>query len=585
MTTHTAPSPRSGPDGESAQPPEIATAEAPPHVPAPAERAVKSRSRRLLPRYTWAGTVGALLLGASSFTPSLLPRGWLLQGLIAGIDAAIGYGLGAAVAWFVGAFTRRRPSPTARRRAWQVLAVAGAVLVLLALWFGERWQARIHELMGLQTPPAYQAVGTVVVAVLVFVGLVALGRLLRRLTRWLMRLLGRFLPRRLVRPLAVLVVGVLTVFVLNGVLFQGLVNLANDAFSVRDGSTDSGVVQPSAAERSGSPASLIAWDTLGRQGRNFVGKGPTPEELRAFSGRRAQEPVRIYAGLASAGDVAARAELAVRDLERAGGFDRAVLVVATTTGTGWVDPAAVDSLEYEFNGDTAVVGMQYSYLPSWLSFLVDQTKARDAGRALFDQVYAAWSKLPADHRPKLDVFGESLGSFGGEAAFSGLADIENRTDGVVWAGPPNFNDLWRGFVADREPTSPEWLPVYQAGQTVRFADEPPDLNQPPGSWNSPRVAYLQNASDPIVWWSPRLIFSHPDWLRGQRGPDVYPGMVWLPFVTFWQVTADLAFSTGVPAGHGHHYVADYVDAWAQVAQPAGWTAADTEHLRTVIGAP
>ena len=278
-----------------------------------------------------------------------------------------------------------------------------------------------------------------------------------------------------------------------------------------------------------------------------------------------------------------RAALAVRDLERAGGFDRQVLVVVTTTGTGWVDPAASDSLEYEFNGDTAMVAMQYSYLPSWMSFLVDQAKARDAGRALFDAVYGAWAQLPLDRRPQLYVFGESLGTFGGEAAFSGLADIENRTDGVLWAGPPNFNALWRAAVAAREPGSPEWLPVYQDGRVVRFADAAPDLRQPPGSWGDPRVAYLQNASDPIVWWSPKLILGHPDWLRGERGPDVSPSMFWMPFVTFWQVTADLVFSTGVPDGHGHKYAADYVNGWAAVAQPPGWTTDDTERLRDLIG--
>jgi uncharacterized membrane protein len=260
-----------------------------------------------------------------------------------------------------------------------------------------------------------------------------------------------------------------------------------------------------------------------------------------------------------------------------------VLVVATTTGTGWVDPAASDSLEYEFNGDSAMLAMQYSYLPSAVSFLVDQTKAKDAGRVLFDQVYSVWSQLPAGSRPKLLVFGESLGTFGGEAAFSGLPDIRARTDGVLWVGPPNFNRLWRDFVADRESSSPEWLPVYDAGKEVRFADQPSDLSQPATAWGDPRLAYLQNASDPIVWWSPKLIFSHPDWLTGTHGRDVSQGMAWLPVVTFWQVTADMAFSTGVPQGHGHHYVADYVNGWADVAQPPGWTQADTDHLRTVIG--
>jgi uncharacterized membrane protein len=567
------------------RPPRSGTVVAPPPPPVPevAEASRPRRWRRWLPRYTWSGTLGAVLFGCASLTPSLLPRGWVLQGLIAGITAAIGYGVGVTVAWFVAELTESRMSSGFRHRAWQVLAVASVLLVAVMLWLGAGWQRDIHELMGLDAPSSYGWIGMVVLAVLVFALFVAIGRGVRWLARRLVRLFGRFLPRRLARPLGVVVVTALVIFLLNGVLFRGLVDAMNSAFSVKDDGTEQGAVEPTASERSGSPASLVPWEDLGLQGRNFVGKGPTPGELEAFSGEPAQEPVRAYVGLASAADVGERAALAALELERAGGFDRSVLVVVTTTGTGWVDPAASDSLEYEFNGDSAMVAMQYSYLPSWMSFLVDQVKARDAGRALFDAVYGIWADLPPDARPALYVFGESLGTFGGEAAFSGLADIENRTDGVLWAGPPNFNALWRDIVSDREEDSPEWLPVVDGGRTVRFADEAPDLARPPGPWGEPRVVYLQNASDPIVWWSPQLIFNHPDWLRGERGPDVSPGMVWLPLVTFWQVTADMAFSTGVPDGHGHSYRADYVNGWADVAQPPGWTDADTERLRPVVG--
>src|SRR3712207_2085026 len=146
-----------------------------PSVQPAAGRQPARRWTRWLPRYPWSGTAGALLLGCSSLTPSLLPRGWLLQGLIAGITAAIGYGLGVAVAWFVAAGTDRRRPAASRRLAWQALAVAGPALLLIALGFGLYWQQQVHLLMGLDPPEGYSAVGIVVVAGLVFAGRVAIA--------------------------------------------------------------------------------------------------------------------------------------------------------------------------------------------------------------------------------------------------------------------------------------------------------------------------------------------------------------------------------------------------------------------------
>ena len=61
-----------------------------------------------------------------------------------------------------------------------------------------------------------------------------------------------------------------------------------------------------------------------------------------------------------------------------------------------------------------------------------------------------------------------------------------------------------------------------------------------------------------------------------------PAIRWFPILTFWQVTLDLPFATGVPAGHGHVYTRESVQGWATVLQPPGWTAADTERLQAVV---
>jgi uncharacterized membrane protein len=98
------------------------------------------------------------------------------------------------------------------------------------------------------------------------------------------------------------------------------------------------------------------------------------------------------------------------------------------------------------------------------------------------------------------------------------------------------------------------------------------------------VLYLMHPSDPIVWWSPNLILGEPDWIGQAPGQDVLEEMFWMPFVTFWQVTADLPFSTGVPGGHGHKYTSGYVDGWNAVMQPTGITPEQLATLRTIIEA-
>ena len=94
--------------------------------------------------------------------------------------------------------------------------------------------------------------------------------------------------------------------------------------------------------------------------------------------------------------------------------------------------------------------------------------------------------------------------------------------------------------------------------------------------------YLQNSSDPIVWWTPELLLARPAWLEHPRGPDVSPDMHWYPGVTFWQTLVDQFAANGVPAGHGHVYGSGVVDGWAAVAAPPGWTTADTVRLRALL---
>jgi uncharacterized membrane protein len=290
----------------------------------------------------------------------------------------------------------------------------------------------------------------------------------------------------------------------------------------------------------------------------------------------------VYVGLESADSLQKRVDLALAELNRTNAWSRDVIAVFTTTGTGWVDERAASPVEYMHDGNSALVALQYSYLPSWISFLVDVQKAADTGRATIQAIHARLETMPKDKRPKLLLFGESLGSYGTENAFGSVDDMVASVDGALLVGPVFQNHIHNDVTDARDAGSPFWRPVYKEGEHVRFAVAPSDLSQPTTEWTSPRIVYLQNASDPITYWSLDLIWSRPEWLDDPRGPDVSSHMFWAPILTFWGTLGDMVFSTGVPAGHGHDYGANPVDAWAAIDPPPGWTAAKTEQLRQIV---
>ncbi len=81
------------------------------------------------------------------------------------------------------------------------------------------------------------------------------------------------------------------------------------------------------------------------------------------------------------------------------------------------------------------------------------------------------------------VFGESLGSFGGEAPFLALNNLIARTDGALFSGPTFNNTIWTALTINRDAGSPQWLPIYDKGENVRFAarpDEPGPARRPVG---------------------------------------------------------------------------------------------------------
>ncbi len=533
-------------------------------------------------RFSGPGLVVAALFFALSLEPSLLPREALFQGIVSGVTLAIGYGVGVVGQWawnYLRLPVPEHGSTTQRVIVWVVAVVIG-FSTMWSIWRHVGWQNDVRGIVGVDSVSPWVWLVIVPVTLVVSGLILIISRSLRKLFRFAARWLAKVMPPRVARLLGGAAVFALVFGLVNGVLIDGFFAVANSAFSVRDTDTVEGVTQPEDAERSGSPESLVAWDTLGLQGRSFTGTGPTVDELDAFRGGGGSVPIRAYVGLKSANTLQGRADLLLEELKRTGAFQREVLVVATTTGTGFLEPKAMQSLEYLHNGDTAIAGVQYSYLPSWISLLADQETTKEASRVVFSTVHDYWQTLPESARPDIYLFGLSLGSFGVESILTSINIVNEPINGALLTGPPFVSDLWNELTDTRDAGSPAWQPISQDGRTVRFTALENALDKPTGEWQETKIVYLQHASDPISFFSGELAFSEPDWLKvGQRGPDVSEKMQWLPVVTMWQVAADLAVAGNVPRGYGHLYKSgEYLDGWVGISRPDGWTDEDSTNL-------
>ncbi|MGK8556200.1 alpha/beta-hydrolase family protein [Nocardia gipuzkoensis] len=421
-------------------------------------------------------TLGVGIGVSASLAPGLLPRTPSAQAVLTGILAAITLG----IAGIVRILLRRADFDIDQRHGWVrlPLLIATSVLVVGAAANAGHWQNRLRAAMG--TPRIgmdYWLRGALGAALIIglFVGAT-------RSIAWALRRLGWARGVSLAAVMAILLylVGV-----------PAAVGWRDSVYASANAELDPALVQP--VSHTGS---AVRWSSLGAEGRKFVSEAP----VRA---------VRVYVGVSSAPDLDSRVALAIRELERSGGFTRSHLVVTVPTGSGWIDANAVAGFDQRFDGDVALVGLQYSYLPSWATFVFGRDAAVTAARSLFTAVENHLEGLA--HKPKLYVYGQSLGALGGNAVFADDADQDDRTCAALWAGPPANH-------------------VHHGGATV-----------------------LANTSDPVIHWSLTQLWRAPD-LTGARVDAPVPR--WLPLISFAQTTADLLAALDAPPGHGHRYGSD-----------------------------
>lgn len=502
---------------------------------------------------------------------------------MSGIALAVGYGIGVFVDWMW--IYLELPKPKGKLQfILSLLTLGGTVALAFAfLLRATIWQNSIRELMEMDGVATAYPIRLTAIAVIFGLILVAGARMLGWCFRQVDARIRRLVPRRVSYVLSSIVVGYLLILIVNGVLMRNLLKAADAAFLQIDKVIDEEIPQPTRPLASGSPQSLIPWDTIGRKGKEFIVANPGLTELSEFTGRDSKEPLRVYVGLRSRNTPELRAELALKELIRIGGFERSVLVVAAPTGTGWLDPGAVHTLEYLHGGDTAIVTTQYSYLPSWLTILVDPNRSRVAAETLFEKIYGHWRTLPKSNRPNLYLHGLSLGSLGSESCADLFTLFQDPIQGALWSGPPFPSTKWKAVSKDRNPDSPIWLPTFRDGSMVRFTGQENALDAGGKPWGPMRFVYIQYASDPMTFFSTDLLLHKPAWLMGERGPDVSPYLDWYPIVTFLQIGCDLPMATSVPTGYGHNMSpSNYIDGWIAVTEPPGWEPDDIERLKNLF---
>ncbi len=530
--------------------------------------------------FSAVGLLGGIMFFAASLTPSLMPRSYLVQGALSGFCAALGYVVGVLCLWLWYYLEIPVPSTRFQKKAKRVAIVASIAVAAVFLWKAAEWQDTVRHLMGLGSVESVEPVELAIVALVVFLLVLMLARLFQRTLRLFSRWLNRVVPRRVSNVVGTLLAIALFWSLAEGVLFRVALRMVDTSFRELDARIDDNSVPPSDPAKPGSTASVLDWGEMGRQGRAFISSGPTASDIGGFFHKKALDPIRVYVGLNAAETVEERARLALQELKRDGAFDRSILVIIVPTGTGWVDPAGIDTVEYLHHGDMASVAMQYSYLSSWLSLLAEPGYGADAGRALFNEVYRYWVTLPHATRPKLYLHGLSLGAMNSELSADLFDVIADPFQGALWSGPPFPSRVWTSVTAGRNADSPAWLPRFRDGSIIRFTNQNNALNIPGSVWGPIRIVYLQYASDPVTFFDFHAFYREPDWMKNPRGPDVSPRLHWIPGVTMLQLLFDMAIATTSPIGYGHVYAPEhYIDGWVAVTDPQGLDPADVSRLK------
>ena len=245
-------------------------------------------------------SIPGLILGMGFFcislTPSLLPRVFVIQGVLSGLVFAVGYGMGKAGYW-LWKFMELKDVPGSLSRVAD--RILGSALILTAVITLSRmtvWQNSIRVKMEMNPIDYAYPLGVLLVAVFTALLVILSLRLLLSTGKKAVALVNRFLPRRISIVLGGIVFAMLLASFVDRVLLKVALRTMDKSFAAMNRLLDNEYDPPDNEIASGSDKSLIAWSDIGRNGKRFISDGPTKEEITAVLGRDALQPIRVYAG-------------------------------------------------------------------------------------------------------------------------------------------------------------------------------------------------------------------------------------------------------------------------------------------------
>ena len=335
---------------------------------------------------------------------------------------------------------------------------------------------------------------------------------------------------------------------------------------------------------SGDPSSLVAWDTMGREGRRHVVAIVRPEPLvdrpsevlgkvrpelsiaTVMQEKAKATPIAIFIGLDSAATPQERVALALAEMDRTDAWSRSLIMLISPTGTGYVNYVATSAAHYMTRGDIATVTLQYSKRPSPLS-LGKIGQAKEQNRQLWLTILERVRLMPPDQRPKVVVFGESLGAHTSQAPFQGWGTLGPEALGIdraLWIGTPASSG-WKNEI-----TGPTRIDVDKS--LVAVVNDYEQF-QALGEQARHRVRFvlLSHDNDGVTKFNSDLLTRQPAWLGPERpmleevpgrSPRGIPAsMRWRPVTTFFQSLVDMknAQIPGAYRAWAHDYRPDLAD--------------------------